>query len=79
MSSAIFCVPIENNNPVLPPMSDPGDGSIYLAHGEGHGYSCVGLVPNTTTCLVRVYTDQAVIEAMALDNTYIFIEQVEAA
>lgn len=77
MSSAIFVAPVENNNPVLPSMSDPDDGSLHLSHGNGHGYSCVGLVPNAPSCLVRVYSDQSTIEAMATDPNYLFVEQVD--
>lgn len=78
MPSAIFVVAVENTNPVAPPQEDQGDGSIYLNHGEGHGYSCVGEVPQTGTALVRIYSDQATIEAMATDaaERYLFIEQL---
>lgn len=68
MESAIFIVPVVNSNPVVPE-------EIYTGE-EGSGYSCIGNVPNAPTCIVRMWTDQAVIDWMAAGDDYLLVEQL---
>ena len=70
MASAIFIVPVVNNNPSLP-VDDIFDGT------EVHGWSCIGQVPQGETCLVRVWASEGTLDAMAADDAYLFVEDVD--
>lgn len=73
LKSAIFCVPFVGGSPALPPM-ESFDGRLALGAGEGSGWCCIGHIPQTTTCLVRVTTSQAVLDAMKASDEYLWIE-----
>ncbi|MFA6305705.1 MAG: hypothetical protein WC651_03175 [Candidatus Gracilibacteria bacterium] len=81
MSSAIFVVPWAPGGPQLPPM-ESGDGyQLHYTDAGGvlrGGYSCIGHVPQATTCLVRVYASSDVLDMMAADPAYLFVEDVDA-
>lgn len=72
MASAIFVVPISDNGPVLD-MATIQDGT------EGYGFSVIGHIPQAGTSLVRIWASDAVLDAMAADDNYLFIEDVEDA
>lgn len=69
MASAIFVVPIENSGPVLP-LELIQDGTL------GYGFSAIGQIPVTGSCLVRVWASDAELDIMAADDTFLFVEDV---
>ena len=82
MARAIFCVPLDANGPVLPPMVAESGLQLgeYDAPGhvrDGCGFSVIGHVPYSPTCLVLVDSSQAVLDEMAGEvETYAWIEDV---
>ncbi len=82
---ALFICEFKNGYPVLPPMeSDILLGGLQLHFTEGGvlkgGYSCVGLVPQTTTAIMQVEASPATIAAMQASPEYFFLgEVVDAA
>jgi len=72
MLSAIFCVAMNGGLPDLPPMQN--GGSLALDAGEGSGWTVIGQAPQTSTCLVRVTSSRAVIDAMKASADYLWIE-----
>ena len=78
---AIFAVPIENANAVLPPMS-AGVGEIQLHYTEGGvlrgGYSLIGHAPvdGVPGVLVLVDASEETIQAMHDSPVYLWIEDV---
>lgn len=77
MPKAIFTVPFppETN---LPPMGANDGYCLHYLDGAvlRGGYSIVGHVPEAPTCLVQVEASDAVLDQMALDPTYLFVEDV---
>lgn len=69
---AIFIVPIVNGSPDLAMEQLYYDNAGKLAGG----YSCIGQVPNATTCLVRVYASDDQLDTLAEDDRYLFVEDV---
>lgn len=71
MSSAIFICPIIDSNIAL-------DMEIVLTEFpvEGYGFSVIGQIPQTETCLVRLWSDDAVLSSLASDPNYEFVEDV---
>ena len=69
MASAIFVAPFQVGlGPVLPPMQAEGVVQICYTDVKGvlcGGYSCIGHVPQAPTCLVRVWSDEAGLDALA--------------
>ncbi len=66
MTSAIFCVPFQVGlGPVI---------SLALGTADGCGYSVIGQVPNAPTCLVRVWSDDATLDALAALPDVLFME-----
>ena len=78
MRSAVFVCEILNGSPVLQPMEMHADlGFAYaLGAGDGSGWVVVGNVPQAQTCLVRVTSSSAVIDAMIADARFVYIEDV---
>ena len=78
MPKAIYLVPIEASNPVLPPFqSDDGYQLWYDDAGTLRGgYSLVGHVPQAPSCLVLVEASDAVLDLMAADARFVFMEDV---
>jgi hypothetical protein len=78
MRSAIFVCEIVNGSPVLPPMAMSADsGFAYaLGAGDGSGWVVVGNMPQAQTCLVRVTSSPATIDAMIADARFVYIEDV---
>ncbi len=75
---ALFICEFKNGYPVLPPMK--ADGGLQLHFTEGGvlkgGYSCVGLVPQTTTAIIQVEANPATIAAMKTSTEYFFLGEV---
>lgn len=67
---AIFVVPLENGSPALPELTDWVNGQAR----DGSGFSCLGDVPRAGTALVLVDSSEAVIDDMANDSRYLFVE-----
>lgn len=66
MTSAIFVVPFRVG--VGPTIAvDPGKT-------DGYGYSVIGQVPQAPTCLVRVWSDDATLDALAADPDTLYVE-----
>ena len=74
---AIFAVPVVNSTPKPPPFQPDETHAYGLGTEQGYGWSCLGPVPEAPTCLVRVTSSEATIDAMILDDRYLFIEYVE--
>ncbi len=78
---AIFVVPIENANAVLPPM-EAGAGGIQLHYTEDKvlkgGYSLIGQVPQQGVKGVMVLVDSSpeTLQAMYEDPQYLWVESV---
>jgi len=72
---AIFAVPMENANAVLPPMEDLHYVNDKVIHG---GYSLVGQVPQRgiNSVLVLVDSSAETLRAMYADPAYLWIERV---
>lgn len=71
MASAIFIVPLGEGGPQL-------DNELIFDDGtEGYGYSVIGQIPQASTCMVRVWSSDAVLTALAADDDYAFVEDVE--
>lgn len=70
MASAIFIVPMTDSGPTLDMelISDDGSG--------GYGFSVIGQVPQASTCLVRIWSSDAVLDALATDEHIEFVEDV---
>lgn len=89
MSRAIYAVPFsENIGPVLPPIVGDGDelqlGYINEAGELCGGFSAVGNIPYPApplpppnTCLVRVWSSDAQLDALAATDDVLFIEDVD--
>ncbi len=77
---ALFICEFKNGYPVLPPMEADIPGGLQLHFTEGGvlkgGYSCVGLVPQTTTAIVQVEASVTVIAAMQTSAGYFFLGEV---
>ena len=71
MASAIFICPMSDGGPTL-------DMEQLLTETpvDGYGYSVIGQVPQAGTCLVRVWSTDAVLDALAADGNYEFVEDV---
>jgi hypothetical protein len=78
MRSAIFVCEILNGLVVLPPMEiNPDSGFAYaLGVGDGSGWVVVGDAPQAQTCLVRVMSSSATIDAMIADARFVYVEDV---
>lgn len=75
MNSAIFVVPlIEGIGPDLT-MAQLGkvDGAVMP---DGTGWSVCGNIPEAATCLVRITATADVLDALATDGRYLFVEDV---
>lgn len=72
MASAIFIAPITDSGPQF-------DMEQLLTETpvDGYGYSVIGQVPQAGTCLVRVWSSDAVLDALAADGNCEFVEDVE--
>ena len=75
---AIFCVPVESGNAVLPPM-ESDDGYQLLEYADelprdGSGFSLIGLVPQANVCLVLIDTGEAILALMRADNRFLWLE-----
>jgi hypothetical protein len=88
MPSAIYAAPfVENIGPVLPPIVGDGDelqlGYINEAGELCGGYSAVGNIPYPApplppnTCLVRVWSSEETLDALAASDDYLFVEDVD--
>lgn len=71
MASAIFVVSIVDGQPQI-------DTQAILTSEpqEGWGYSIIGQVPTEAACLVRIWSSGEVLELLAADPNYEFIEDV---
>ena len=72
---AIFAVPVENSNAVLPPMAELHYTENGVLHG---GFSLIGQVPQARvpTCLVLIDSSPETIRAMYEDPAYLWMERV---
>lgn len=70
---AIFCVPIENRNFILP--EEFGEGYMDILP-VGHGFSAVGEIPKATTGLVLIESSEEIIETMKQDERFLWIEDI---
>lgn len=74
MASAMFVVPCTEGGPEL-----PMELLTYTNEATGEmagGWSCVGNVPVGGTCLVRVWSSDEQIDALAAMPDYLFVEDV---
>ncbi len=81
MPKAIFMTTMTNGTPDLPPHEAEDDG-LQLNYDDNGvlkgGYSCVGQVPgDVDSILVQVLSSDETLDAMAAENDYVFIENVE--
>lgn len=75
---AIFIVPIENANMVLPPLqSKDGIQLQYTVDGVLHGgYAAIGGIPQTDMALCLLDTTPETVDAMIADGRWTFVEEV---
>jgi len=71
MAKAIFVVPFTEGGPDLDIAQLVGNPPV-----DGYGWSCVDQVPQAPTCLVLVSSSDAVLDALAEDDRYLFVEDV---
>ncbi len=72
MAKAIFVAPfIESQGPDL-----DIDQLVGNPPTDGYGWSCIGHVPQAPTCLVLVSSSEDMLDALADDEAYLFIEDV---
>lgn len=69
MASAIFVAPMTPSGPTL-------DMELISDGTEGYGFAVIGQVPQDNACLVRIWSSEDVLAAMAADANYEFIEDV---
>ena len=73
---AIFAVPVEHSNAVLPPMEELHYIEDKVLKG---GYSLIGQVPQARvpTCLVLIDSSLETISTMDADLAYLWIERLQ--
>lgn len=72
MAKAIFVVPFtEGAGPDLDIDQLVGNPPV-----DGYGWSCIGQIPQAPTCLVLVSSSEEVLDALAEDEAYLFVEDV---
>lgn len=76
LNSATFITDIKDGTPVMPPQKPREGETLYLSTEEGAGWSVIGQVPQTSTCVVRVWTSAANLMAMKNDARFLFIEDI---
>lgn len=80
---AIFLIPLENGSPTWPQMD--GDSGPRVAYvdpitGQRKGScSCIGQVPNTSTCLGLIETSDAQMLLIRADPRWEWVEEVPDA
>ena len=73
MAKAIFVVPfVEGAGPDLDSRQLMGSPPV-----EGYGWSCIGHVPQAKTILVLIVSTDEVLDALAADSKYLFVEDVD--
>ncbi|HMR01765.1 MAG TPA: hypothetical protein PKA43_00175 [Candidatus Competibacter phosphatis] len=71
MAKAIFVCPFTEGGPDLDIAQLVGNPPT-----DGYGWSCIGQIPQAPTCLVLVSSSEEVLDALAADEAYLFVEDV---
>ncbi len=70
MASAIFIVPFVDGQGAQLSMEQ------LQPVQEGDGWSLIGQVPQAPTCVVRVWANDTILDALAANPDYLFVEDV---
>jgi hypothetical protein len=72
MASAIFIVPFVEGVGAQLSMGQIAPNGPQ----EGDGWSLIGQVPQAPTCMVRIWASEAVLDELAENPDYLFVEDV---